>query len=508
MPKTSATAPRVHQGAAIPPELISDNELPVWRQMLHESPSWLSSLLLHASLILLLAWTAIPQEPVPGRPELQFSKASPTPGEDELEELLEPEQPPAESPEIADLTKIQSPLSDAISVDEAMTLQAVTIPLDVLDNGTMFGAETPLSDGNAIGNALRGRNAAARSAALRRYTKTAGTQTAVDLALEWIAAHQNANGSWSFDHRKGVCQSRCKNQGSFAEAYNGATALALLPFLGAGQTHMQGDYQDVVKRGLYYLTRSMNVSKRGGSLWEPGGTMYSHGLASIALCEAYGMTQDPALSSPAQQALDYIMYAQDPVGGGWRYGVRQPGDTSVVGWQVMALKSGHMAYLRVNASNVRGAIRFLDNVQSDAGSAYGYTRPGQGEATTAVGLLCRMYLGWKLDNQALARGVSQLAQLGPQPDDYYYNYYATQVLFHYTGGVGPVWEEWDAELSSRLVRTQARQGHARGSWYFDSSHASRGGRLYCTAMATMILEVYYRHMPIYRSDATTDEFPE
>ena len=75
--------------------------------------------------------------------------------------------------------------------------------------------------------------------------------------------------------------------------------------------------------------------------------MYSHGLAAITLCEAYAMTHDRKLMGPAQLSLNHIVYAQDPIGGGWRYAPRQPGDTSVVGWQLMALKSGHMAYLAV-----------------------------------------------------------------------------------------------------------------------------------------------------------------
>src|SRR5437764_9305381 len=175
--------------------------------------------------------------------------------------------------------------------------------------------------------------------------------------------------------------------------------MAVLPFLGAGQSHQQGQYKQVVERGLYFLTSQMRVRNEGGmhagDLAQSGGTMYSHGLAAITLCEAYAMTHDRKLMGPAQLSLNHIMYAQDPVGGGWRYIPRQAGDTSAVGWQLMALKSGHMAYLRVDPKTIQGATHFLDTVGTDSGSYYGYTDPGRGQATTAVGLLCRMYLGWK-----------------------------------------------------------------------------------------------------------------
>src|SRR5438105_14183358 len=217
----------------------------------------------------------------------------------------------------------------------------------------------------------------------------------------------------NFEHRLCPRNARCSDAGIYTECRTGATAMALLPFLGAGQTHQQGQYKQVVERGLYFLTNQMRVRNEGGmqagDLAQGRGSMYSHGLAAITLCEAYAMTHDRKLMHPAQLSLNHIMYAQDPVGGGWRYVARQPGDTSVVGWQLMALKSGHMAYLAVDPRTIQGAIKFLDSTQADSGAKYGYTGPGQGNGTTAVGLLCRMYLGWKHDNPALKRGVEQMS---------------------------------------------------------------------------------------------------
>ncbi|MGI8980851.1 MAG: prenyltransferase/squalene oxidase repeat-containing protein [Pirellulaceae bacterium] len=335
------------------------------------------------------------------------------------------------------------------------------------------------------------------------------SEAAVARALKWLAAHQNADGSWSFDHRTGPCNGRCGNAGNLSDCRTGATAMALLPFLGAGQTHRDGKYKEVVRRGLYFLTSQMKLENHGGlqtgNLAQGGGQLYSHGLAAITLCEAYGMTQDKGLMAPAQLSLNHIMYAQDPVGGGWRYEPRQAGDTSVVGWQLMALKSGHMAYLRVDPKTIQGAVHFLDTVGVDSGSYYGYTDPGKGQATTAVGLLSRMYLGWKKDNPALQRGIDYLAATGPSKTNLYFDYYATQVLCQ---NEGEKWDKWNVQMRDWLVAAQETKGHQTGSWHIPGDiGADRGGRLYSTSLSTMILEVYYRHMPLYGKQAAEDDFP-
>ncbi len=322
------------------------------------------------------------------------------------------------------------------------------------------------------------------------------------------------------------------------EARIGATAMAVLPFLGAGQTHKEGEYKDTVNQGLYFLKRHMQLGDHGGSLYEEHGWMYSHGLASIVLCEAYAMTHDQNLRASAQAAVDFIGYAQDPIGGGWRYEPQQPGDTSMFGWQIMALKSGHMASLHVPPIVVKKAYVFLDSVQTEGGAYYGYTSPGNRNATTAIGLLCRMYLGWKRDNPALQHGARFISNKGPSSRNMYYNYYATQVMYHLGGDR---WEKWNGVMRDQLVNSQSRLGHEAGSWATDNDfggkkgidhrrkkgfdHRSKkgfdhdrmsdrdygsisGGRLYRTSMATMILEVYYRYLPIFRERSIEEDFPQ
>lgn len=325
-------------------------------------------------------------------------------------------------------------------------------------------------------------------------------EPAVIAALQWFAKHQLSDGSWSFDHTLSPsCNGKCRNPGGLKDARNAATAMALLPFLAAGQTPKAGKHQKVVGKGVDYLVKNMKRTEQGGSLSESGGNMYSHGLATIALTEAYGMTQDRALLEPAQAVVNFICKAQDPVGGGWRYMPRQKGDTSVTGWQLHALKNAHMSYLQVPPEVIKKTSTFLDSVQANGGATYGYTTPGEGPATTAIGLLGRMYLGWDRDNMALQRGVERVAAWGVSTKgNMYYNYYATQVAHHWGGDV---WRKWDTEMRDWLLGSQEKDGHEAGSWFFagGDAGADRGGRHYTTSLAAlMLLQSYREPLPLKR----------
>jgi hypothetical protein len=325
---------------------------------------------------------------------------------------------------------------------------------------------------------------------------TGESEDAVERGLRWIMSQQREDGSFSFRHLRNACRDPGTEGSTTA-----ATAICMLPFLGAGYTHQEGPYQDVVRRGMYYLMRSARQTPHGADL--QNGTMYAQGLSAIALCEAYAMTRDPALRGLADQSLRFIVFAQDAKGGGWRYTPGEPGDTTVTGWQLMALKSGQMAGLSIPSPTLIGIRRFLDHVQSEYGAKYGYMDPRPRDTTTAIGLLCRMYTGWPRDYDPVRRGVEYLDSLGPSKDNMYFNYYATQVMHHFGG---EPWLRWNPVMRDYLVATQSKQGNEAGSWHFSGGHGDVGGRLYNTAMAVMTLEVYYRHMPLYTEHALTDAF--
>lgn len=359
------------------------------------------------------------------------------------------------------------------------------------------------------GGGLSGRDAANRQRLALGGGGNANSEAAVELGLEWLAAHQAPDGSWQFDLSKiPGCEGACGNSG-FVQSHTGSTGLALLCFLGAGYTQHEGPYQDVVDKGLYYLIEAMVVTTQGGDLRgmtlldqlgegspvvHKSGDMYSHGIATLALCEAYALTRDQNLELHAQLAVDFIVYAQHKAGG-WRYEPKDPGDTTVSGWQVTALKSGLLGNLHIPREVWYRAAEFYDSVQDQRGSTYGYQEPQRNRiSTTAVGLLCRMMLGWPKDHQPLLRGTAKLADEDPLDHNMYTNYYATQVL-HHMGGSG--WKRWNRRMRDHLIDTQAKAGHERGSWFFKEAWSDRGGRLYTTALSILTLEVYYRYLPIY-----------
>jgi hypothetical protein len=340
------------------------------------------------------------------------------------------------------------------------------------------------------------------------------TEETVDLGLNFLVRQQLADGSWSLQSIPGEPASLMTD--------TGATALALLAFQGAGYSHREHQYADVVRGGIDYLLKSQ---KPDGDLFLPMDEtsnqsvwLYSHALATLALCEAYGMTQDPSLKEPAQKALNFILAAQHPERGGWRYAPQVGSDTSVSGWMMMALKSGELAGLTVPAEPYAKIRQWLDKSQASEREPHLYrynplapNTPEQAhgretsKTMTAVGLLMRLYLGWQRDNPNMVNGAKYLAEnlpsLGttrqPQRDTYYW-YYATQVMFHMGGDY---WKAWNDRLHPLLTEAQIKSGPLAGSWdprgSIPDRWAPHAGRLYVTTMNILSLEVYYRHLPLY-----------
>jgi hypothetical protein len=378
-------------------------------------------------------------------------------------------------------------------------------------SASMFGAPGGYGGQSLLPGMFAGRSGATREQMVVQGGGNSKSEAAVAAGLKWIVLHQFPDGHWAMNNFHEVNKCNCTGFGRADPI--ASTGFGLLPLLGAGETHKPNGatrnhmYHKNVERGIKYLLLKQN---REGD-FQGASTMYSHGIATTALCEAFALTADPALKGPCQRALDFTMSAQHEEGG-WRYQPKQQGDTSHVGWQVQALKSGMIGGLTVSKDTLRGANRYLDAVSQNDGATYGYMSRGAGPATTAIGHLVRMYTAdWGPRTPALINGVAFLEKHPPHPynNNMYYYYYATQVMHHFGGEQWKRWNEGangNPGMRDTLIDRQDRgldpqHSHQKGSWSpSGDAHGGAGGRLYVTSLSILTLEVYYRHLPLYRRE--------
>ncbi len=347
------------------------------------------------------------------------------------------------------------------------------------------------------------------------------TEAAIHQGLEFLARYQLPDGSWSLN-RFDTEHPLHKRQ---LDSDMAATGLAVLAFQGAGYNHLEFKYARQVNHAIRWLVKNQGedglLYLESDEASNNACRLYSHGIAALALTEAYGMTQDPTLKEPAQKALNYIAYSQHPRKGGWRYFAemrKRSSDTSVSGWMVMALQSGRLSGLEVEDSTFESIASWLKVAADPANESlyrynpYAVNSSGvsriQGRnaspSMTAVGLLMRIYTGWERDDPRLVAGANYLISEQMPGEtlklrDTYYWYYATQVLKHVDG---PLWEAWNSTLRPLLIRTQEKSGDYAGSWDpygpVPDRWAPFGGRLYVTTMNLLSLEVRHRLLPLYQ----------
>ena len=458
------------------------------------SPAFSVSLSLHCLLLLALALWVVRERPLRKlRLSMAFGPASAQDndgGIDILPAKTPTKQPDEEKTEVAEAELPPVPKPQATPVVVPDVPDATT--------GTVL-ADTP-TVAPAVGMLLVGRDAGRKKVLLGAAGGSDETERAVALALDWLKKQQSSkDGLWSLTGPY--------DDGGSQENQLAATAMALLAFQGAGNTLAEGPHRGVVDRAWRSLLR---MQQEDGA-FDVGQVpmqhaLYSHAQVTMALCELYGMSRDPKLAEPAARAVAYCVAAQGP-NGGWRYEPGKPGDMSVTGWYMMALKTAEMAGMQVPPATFEGIGGFLDTVANEKGSRYGYRRDSPLKpaspvtaAVTAEGLLCRQYLGWQQRDPRLVEGLELLMAENPidfesDAKDVYAWYYITQVAHHMEGDA---WRRWNDRLREVLPREQVVKGKQRGSW--DPSldkWGHIGGRLFVTSFCVYMLETYYRHLPLY-----------
>ncbi len=459
-------------------------------------------------------------------PEIQRKK--PMKVETELAEVLEDIK--LDEPDLEPLPLIQQqPMETLVSTEvtpsmlnahsetststQPATLSNVDLPdtnsITKMLEGT--GAMSTASKG--LGSSLESRSGKVKEALLQSGGGTKASERSVNAGLIWLIRHQMPEGNWSIQYR---------SDASFPGTVKsdvGATGLALLPLLAANHTPKAGEHRAAVAKGLNWLINKQKGAKdKYPGLYQAAGDqqpMYSHSLGTIAMCEAFGLTKDKRLGVSAQAALNFIMKTQNKKNG-WRYSPEtEDVDTSVFGWNMMALKSGKMAGLDVPDEVFVKCDKYLDTcAHGDKKGLYSYNPVGSKESSgprpsiTALGLLCRQYRGVKRSNPMIKEGVEYLLQHAPGSKDggkadVYYWYYGTQVIHNYQG---PEWDRWNRSIRKFWVDTQVADQKSKdfGSWdpakvANEKTHdIAAGGRLYVTSLGLLQLTVYYRYLPVYK----------
>ncbi len=493
-----------------------------WRRLERRLPRWArvilpwgSSLIVHAVVLFLMAVVihfaqnqgtgAVELDAIDGQLTEDVTSAEAGERAGDSFTTLDSVEPPSMP---RDLSKIDDQVIAVAELppDVRIAAELDLTPDPMLENDATAGggAARAIDATPGMSAPFRGRSSVEKAKLVRREGGTVESEKAVERGLEWLARHQRPNGSWSLAANE-VCDDPPCPERPYMESDVAATGLALLPMLGAGHSHTEkGRYQHTIRGGLEWL---MKQQQPDGLIYTGGAfnaMMYSHAIATMTLCEAYGLTKDKGLRGPAQKAVAYIVRAQHALGG-WRYAPMREGDTSVHGWMIFALRSADIGGLSVPKRTVRLAKRYLDTVAADdSKSLYAYM-PGRGmtHSMTAEALVCRQLLGWPRDLPALKRGVAVIEEnLHASPErNIYYWYYATQLLHNMRDK--QAWPRWNQKIRDGLIDLQTKgNGCDRGSWDpvspIEDTWGKSAGRLYTTSLSLLTLEVYYRYLPLYR----------
>jgi prenyltransferase beta subunit len=297
------------------------------------------------------------------------------------------------------------------------------------------------------------------------------TKKAVDKALKYLAEKQENDGAW----------------GNTA-----ITGFALLAFMANGHMPNQGEHGKVVAKGVRYLC---SVAREDGYLvGARGGNMYCHGMAALALTQAYGMTGDEDVKKITKRSIELIVKTQNNEGG-WRYDPSPTGaDISVTIMQVMALRGAKDAGIHVPDKVMEDAIKYVNRCFDRRSGGYRYQpySAGAGYARTAAGV-CVLQLCGKYDADEIKQAVEFMEKTADDRGHYWYGHYYACHAMNQVGG--ELWEKYYKRMRDKLLAPGYQR--ATGEWY-DTSREAAYGPSYQTAIAVLILSVPTHYLPIYQ----------
>jgi HEAT repeat protein len=366
----------------------------------------------------------------------------------------------------------------------------------------------------------------------RLYGLTPVTEKAVEDGLRWLELQQHPIGSWDGNE---------KGFGGVIGCEPAYTGLSLLAFVGAGYNGARGKFREAIRRASEFLAASQfydggfPVTGGGDSSWI---FAYLIGMGIWGVTESYGLSGDEVLAEPAQWGIDYLVRVQTP-GGGWRYGPRYTqSDTSCTSWVLMTTKMADLIGLDVAQRSWDGIDSWLERcafditgqeeVPEDLSTDYDYEVGSrsyykaftgylelsgaeksalQQTSMTAVGMVCRFFMGWKRSHPFIIGSANYLLDYLPTWMSglekgmaiawyHYYWYYGTLAM-HQMGG--RYWRAWNEKIKRMYPEKQVMSpASLAGSWDPDTA-VLNGGRIFSTCMSILSLETYYRFSPLMGS---------
>ncbi len=306
---------------------------------------------------------------------------------------------------------------------------------------------------------------------------TPETRRAIDRGLEFLAAQQDADGSW---------------QGAMGKN-TGVASFAVLSYLATGAVPGRGVRGRIVCRGVdFVLTHAQwNGLISNGAQTSGNGPMYEHAMSTLMLAEVWGAYERPGLRDALERAVQLIVSSQNDQGG-WRYEPRPAdADVSVTVMQLVALRAAKNAGIEVPRRVFDGAVRYVRSCAKPSGGFL--YQPGIGEegyARTAAGV-CSLLVGGDHASAEVLNGLRYLQERKARArrgDDHlhYALYYAAQAM--YQAPDPRYFAEWYAVAREELIGLQEPDGHWEGE----------AGPIYGTAFSVLALSVPYRYLPVYQ----------
>ena len=368
-------------------------------------------------------------------------------------------------------------------------LELAQVSVKIRENLGQFEQPIARPSTHRVSAAMAARfGAKARTMAAAKVGGTEKSEKAVIAGLRWLKQQQNPEGSWSDEFKPAM------------------TGLVLLAFLGHGELPESPEFGPTVKKALdWVLERGnecdgrMSLTKDG---WGGNHGVYEHAILTYAMGEYFTLTGDARFEPLLTKAVGYIVDGQNP-GGGWdyQYAKGPRNDLSVAGWQIQALKAAHLTGLGIPGVDdaLDKSMRFLKKWQGNEGG-FGYTGPENRVSLTGVGVLCTYF--WKQSkDRVVNEGITFLlgkAEVKYQSDkaDLYGWYYDTQACVMYGGSA---WTKWNRMFQDEIANNQSTDGSwpsTAGGTAGLQAKRTGSGPIYRTTLCVLMLESFYRYVPI------------